>query len=64
MAIIVLKKSRKNVYRYAKISDILFSQRSLIHREAWFSTEFVSRFFIVIQNLKKIFGNKQTPKRF
>ena len=26
----------KNVQRYAKISDIPFDQRSLIHREAWF----------------------------
>ena len=27
----------KNVEKYAKISDIPFDQRSLIHREAWFS---------------------------
>ena len=26
----------KNVQRYAKISDMPFDQRSLIHREAWF----------------------------
>ena len=26
----------KNVYRYVKISDTPFDQRSLIHREAWF----------------------------
>ena len=29
-------KNSKNVQRYAKISDILFDQRSLIHREAIF----------------------------
>ena len=27
----------KNVQKYAKISDMPFDQRSLIHREAWFS---------------------------
>ena len=26
----------KNVYKYAKICDTPFDQRSLIHREAWF----------------------------
>ena len=26
----------KNIQKYAKISDTLFDQRSLIHREAWF----------------------------
>ena len=31
----------KNVQRYAKISDIPFDQRSLIHREAWFPPCFV-----------------------
>ena len=30
------RKNSKNVYKYAKISDTLFDQRSLIHREAWF----------------------------
>ena len=37
----------KNVWRYAKISNKPFDQRSLIHREAWFSTCFVR------QNQKK-----------
>ena len=31
----------KNIQRYAKISDMLFDQRSLIHWEAWFPTCFV-----------------------
>ena len=31
----------KHVYRYAKISDIPFDKRSLIHREAWFPPCFV-----------------------
>ena len=31
----------KNVQRYAKIRDIPFNQRSLIHREAWFPSCFV-----------------------
>ena len=31
----------KNVQKYAKISDTPFDQRSLIHREAWFSPCFV-----------------------
>ena len=42
-------KNRKNhqklkyVQRYAKISDMLFKQRSLIHREAWFPPCFVRK---------------------
>ena len=31
----------KNIQRYAKISDIPFDQRPLIHREAWFPPCFV-----------------------
>ena len=31
----------KNVQKYAKISDMPFNQRSLIHREAWFPPCFV-----------------------
>ena len=31
----------KNVYRYDKLSDMPFDQRSLIHREAWFPPCFV-----------------------
>ena len=31
----------KNLWRYSKISDIPFDQRSLIHREAWFPPCFV-----------------------
>ena len=31
----------KNVKRYAKISNIPFDQRSLIHREVWFPPCFV-----------------------
>jgi hypothetical protein len=37
----------KNVLRYAKISDTPLDQRSLIHREVWFSPCFVR------QNQKK-----------
>ena len=33
----------KNVQRYAKISDTPFDQRSLIHRETWFSPCFVGQ---------------------
>ena len=35
------RKNSKNVQRYAKISNIPFDQRSLIHPEVWFSTCFV-----------------------
>ena len=35
------KQKLKNVWRYAKISDTPFDQRSLIHREAWFPPCFV-----------------------
>ena len=33
----------KNVYKYAKTSDMPFDQRSLIHREAWFPPGFVGQ---------------------
>ena len=35
------RKKIKNVLRYAKISDMPFDQRSLIHREVWFPPCFV-----------------------
>ena len=34
-------KKIKNVFRYAKISDMPFDQSSLIHREAWFPPCFI-----------------------
>ena len=33
----------KNIWKYTKISDTPFDQRSLIHREAWFSPCFVGQ---------------------
>ena len=33
---IIKKAKTQNVYRYAKICDTPFEQRSLIHRKAWF----------------------------
>ena len=57
------KKSSKtqkltNVYKYAKISDTPFDQRSLIHREAWFPPCFVRQnhflfFFLQFETTSK-----------
>ena len=48
----------KNVQKYAKISNTLFDQRSLIHREAWFPPCFVRQ-----SQLKKknFFGDFKPP---
>ena len=46
----------KNVQRYAKISDLPFDQRSLIHPEAWFPPCFVRQnqknFFFFVRQLQ------------
>ena len=41
--IIIKTEKLKNVQRYAKISNIPFDQRSLIHWEAWFPPCFVRK---------------------
>ena len=62
------KKSSKtqkltNVYKYAKISDTPFDQRSLIHQEAWFPDGPRIPENPIFLKTEKIIQNAKTQKR-
>ena len=53
----------KNVEKYAKISDMPFDQRSLIHREAWFPGGSRIPQNPIFLKMGKIIQNARTQKR-